>query len=68
MELLTADEAAAYLKIHPETLRRKTRARQVPAWRIGPFWRYRREVLDEWMAQGCPSQVEQPSLFDEPGA
>jgi excisionase family DNA binding protein len=65
MALLNTLEAAAYLKYHPDTLRRKVRAKQVPAVRIGAGrYRFRKETLDEWIAQGCPSQQQQPSLFE----
>ncbi len=64
MELWTVDEAAHYLKLHPETLRRKTRDKQVPAVKVGPFWRYHPERLRAWVDAGCPSQLEQSSLFD----
>ena len=65
MELWTADEAASYLKLNIEVVRRKARAKQVPAVKMGGVWRYRKETLDEWLAQGCPSQQQQPSLFDQ---
>ena len=64
MELWTLAEAAHYLKRHPEVLRRKAAARQVPAFKLGRDWRFRKEQLDEWIAAGCPSQAEQPGLFD----
>jgi excisionase family DNA binding protein len=64
MPILTTREAAAYLKLHPDTLRRKLSHKEVPATKLGGHWRFRTEVLDEWLAQGCPSQAEQPSLFD----
>jgi len=64
MELWTAEEAARYLKLNVEVLRRKTRAREVPAVKMGRVWRFRRETIDEWIAQGCPSQRQQPTLFD----
>lgn len=65
MELWTAEEAAHYLKLNVEVLRRKARAKQVPAVKLGSrVWRYRKEALDEWLARGCPSQQQQPSLFD----
>ena len=64
MELWTVNEAAAYLKLHPDSIRRKVRLKQLPFVRMGRWLRFRKETLDEWLAQGCPSQAEQPSLFD----
>lgn len=64
MRLLTSTEAAEYLSFHPDTLRRKVRSREVPAVRVGGRWRFRKETLDEWIAQGCPTQEKQPTLFE----
>ena len=44
-EVLTAEEAAKYLRIHPYTLRRLTRAGKVPGFKIGGQWRFRKEEL-----------------------
>ena len=69
VDLWTVDEAAAFLKLHPETVREKARARELPAVRLGlgkrKLWRFDEAVLREWVAQGCPSQADQPSLFEQ---
>lgn len=66
--LLTTTEAAAYLKIHPDSLRRKASKRQVPFERVGPKnLRFRREVLDRWMAAGCPGVDELGRMADPAG-
>lgn len=67
MPLLTTAEAAKFLNIHPVTLRRKLAAGEVPAVRLGSQWRLEENVLREWLAQGCPRQDEQPSLFAAAG-
>ena len=64
MALWTAKEAGEYLKMHPESVRRKARRQELPSVRMGRWWRFRKEALDEWLSQGCPTQREQPSLFD----
>ena len=64
MHLWGIKDAAEYLNMHRETLRLKSVAKLVPAIRLHSRWKYRKEVLDEWLAQGCPSQTEQPTLFD----
>jgi len=63
MALLTTTEAGKFLKLHPVTLRNKARAKEVPAVRMGGRWRFEENVLREWIAQGCPSQHQHPSLF-----
>jgi excisionase family DNA binding protein len=41
--------AAELLKIHPKTLQRMARRGEVPAVRIGRYWRFRASQLDSWV-------------------
>lgn len=45
-------EAADYLGLHPETLRNKARARELPTAKVGRRWRFRKVDLDDWLARG----------------
>jgi excisionase family DNA binding protein len=47
--LLDSAEAAALLKIHPKTLQKLARNREVAAIQIGKLWRFRASALDEWV-------------------
>jgi excisionase family DNA binding protein len=47
--LLTSEEAAALLSIHPKTLQKFARSGKIPAVRIGDLWRFRASALDEWV-------------------
>lgn len=47
--LLDSDEAAALLKIHPKTLQRMARRREIPGIQIGKLWRFRASALNTWM-------------------
>ncbi|HTX11804.1 MAG TPA: helix-turn-helix domain-containing protein [Solirubrobacteraceae bacterium] len=49
--LLDADDAAAVLKISAYTVRQRARRREIPAIRLGKFWRFRRSSLDAWIAE-----------------
>lgn len=51
-EILTVKEAAAMLKLSPETVKRKARAGELPAAKAGRQWRFRRVELDRWLARG----------------
>ena len=57
--LLTADEAAAHLRIHPKTLQKLAREGRVPCIRMGKYWRFRLSVLDLWLEQQ-QNQFSQP--------
>ena len=61
--LLTADEAAEFIGWTSDYVRRLARERRIPAHKVGRAWRFYLTELQEWIAEGCPSQEEQPSLF-----
>ena len=63
--LLTTEQAAEFLQVHPGTLRRKARAGRVPCVRMERQFRFDVDVLREWLAAGCPTRAEQPSMFDQ---
>jgi excisionase family DNA binding protein len=45
---MNAEEAAASLAVHVETLRRLARRGRIPAFKVGKDWRFRRESLGRW--------------------
>ena len=49
-EILTLDEVAAYLKAGRRTVYRLAANGQIPAFKLGGTWRFRRSDLDEWIA------------------
>ena len=48
-QLLDSKEAAALLKIHPNTLKKLARSGEISAIQIGKLWRFRASALDEWV-------------------
>jgi excisionase family DNA binding protein len=62
--LLDDRRASALLGgIHPKTLQRLARTGQIPAYRVGRFWRYRASELDAWVrskvnSAGQPARVD----------
>ena len=47
-DVLDAAGAARYLKINVQTVRRLARNRDIPAFRVGGAWRFRKTWLDGW--------------------
>jgi excisionase family DNA binding protein len=47
--LLDSAEAAALLKIHPKTLQKMARNRDIDGIQIGRLWRFRASVLNSWL-------------------
>jgi excisionase family DNA binding protein len=47
--LLTSEEAAALLRIHPEKLQRLARRGEIAGIKIGKLWRFRASALYAWL-------------------
>ena len=45
-EILTAQEVAKYLRIHPYTVKRLARASKLPGFKVGGQWRFKKEEID----------------------
>lgn len=48
-EVLTRDQAAELLQVHPDILVRYVRQHGLPASKVGPEWRFRRSELLAWL-------------------
>lgn len=47
-DIMTAHEASAFLGVHVQTVRRLARAGNLPCFKVGKDWRFRREALLRW--------------------
>lgn len=47
-DVLDAREAAKYLKINEQTLRRLARDKEIPSFKVGGSWRFRKSSLERW--------------------
>jgi excisionase family DNA binding protein len=57
--VLTLQQVAEYLKVHPNTIYRLARRGKLPAFKIGSDWRFNRESVDQWrLAQERPASAE----------
>lgn len=54
--LLTSREAAEILRVNPKVLERWAKAGEVPAFKVGKFWRYRESALEKWVETRLKSQ------------
>ena len=50
--LLTVKEISLYLRVHPSTIYRLLKARQLPAFKVGRYWRFNVEAIDRWFGEG----------------
>jgi len=46
--VLTLDEVADYLRVHPSTVYRLLKKHQIPAFKVGSDWRFNLESIDQW--------------------
>jgi excisionase family DNA binding protein len=49
-QIMTTNEIAEYLKLHPITIIKYAREGKIPATRIGRVWRFDKEAIDQWNA------------------
>lgn len=54
--LLTSQQAADLLGIHPKTLERGVKAGRIPGFKIGKFFRFRASALDAWIKECLESR------------
>jgi len=47
----TVKEVSAYLKVHPSTIYRLLKRKQIPAFHMGGGWRFNIETIDRWRLQ-----------------
>jgi len=49
-EILTPREAAEYLSVHVRTIYRLAKNGDIPGRKVGGSWRFKRDVLDDWLS------------------
>jgi excisionase family DNA binding protein len=60
--LLSDAEAAKFLGgLHPKTVQRMARRGDLPAYRIGRYWRFRASELSTWLVIHSTSQNNPPA-------
>jgi len=50
-EILTIKQVAVYLQVTERTIYRLAASEDIPAFKVGGSWRFRRRDLDEWIAR-----------------
>ena len=50
--IMTTKEIAKYLKLHEITICKRAADGTIPSARIGRVWRFDKEVIDKWIAEG----------------
>jgi two-component system, response regulator, stage 0 sporulation protein F len=67
-EIMTAQELSAYLKITTTTIYKLAQQGEVPAFKIGSEWRFKKDLVDRWLERGAGLGVRKVLVVDdEPG-
>lgn len=66
-EIMTAQELSAYLKITTTTIYKLAQQGEIPSFKVGSEWRFKKELIDRWLERG-PQQAPKKVLVvdDEP--
>lgn len=63
-EVMTIEQAAAYLRVSPGYLAQLCRANRAPGFKVGRKWRFKKSVLDQWLMEASGERW-QPAHPDE---
>lgn len=64
-KLLTVDQAAAKLSVHPKTIRQYIRNRQLKAQKIGKLWRIQEKDLNEFIGNIPEQKTEKREIREK---
>lgn len=56
--IMTVHEVAVYLRMSDAKVYRLAKGRQLPVVRIGKSWRFRKDLLDDWLNQCTESSMK----------
>ena len=59
-DVMTVREVAEYLKVQARTIYRLVANGEIPGFKVGGFWRFRKGEIDQWTAANAVGP-------DEPG-
>lgn len=70
-DIMTAQELSAYLKITTTTIYKLAQQGDIPSFKIGSEWRFKKELVDRWLENGAghaPKKVlvvdDEPTICD----
>ena len=48
---MTAEEVSEYLRIPRSTIYKLVQEKQLPGFKVGKHWRFRKETFEEWISE-----------------
>ena len=58
-EVRTVKEICDLLQVHPSTIYKLIQQDKIPSFRVGSDWRFRRDLIERWMAERSSVGVQQ---------
>jgi excisionase family DNA binding protein len=49
--MLTLEDVAQFLKVHPSTVYRLLKNRSIPAFKVGSDWRFNQDSIERWIKE-----------------
>lgn len=65
-EIMTAQELSAYLKITTTTIYKLAQQGELPSFKVGSEWRFKKELIDRWLEKGAKGAKRVLVVDDEP--
>jgi len=63
--LMTIEDVARYLSIHPVFIQQLAKDGDIPAIKLGRQWRFRRDLLDQWIIEQSKKNVNRVAAQKE---
>jgi len=60
-DVMTLREASTYLGVSPDTLYKYLNEHQIPAFKLGNRWRFKKDLLDRWIEKASEPVLENNS-------
>ena len=57
-QIMTPKDAAKYLSLHPITIYRLVKKGKLPGFKVGGQWRFKKDLLDEWILSKSNLQTD----------
>jgi excisionase family DNA binding protein len=59
---LSVDEVAEYLGVSKETVYTWVTGKGMPGYKVGRFWKFKREDVDHWVRAGGAASASDPDI------
>lgn len=63
---LSVVEISEYLGVSKDTVYTWVTAKGMPGHKVGRFWKFKREVVDEWIRAGGAASMSEEELSEKP--